>query len=154
MRILFVYWGIMLEENVVSTLHSMMKWNSFSEPSSAFRKAALHEPSEVARVEFAEYEAMTRRQVSSIGGSVYARCLELYPSTAGWYLIERSDFMEMILRLPACWSRGNQYWTRKRFWSASQIVCLLGNHDGGERSLHATFHDEIKQFIRPNSGFA
>ena len=24
------------------------------------------------------------------------------------------------------------------------IVCLLGNHAEGERSLHATFHDEIK----------
>ena len=26
------------------------------------------------------------------------------------------------------------------------IVCLLGNHAGGERSLHATFHDEMKHF--------
>ena len=25
------------------------------------------------------------------------------------------------------------------------IVCLLGNHAGGERILHATFHDEMKQ---------
>ena len=27
------------------------------------------------------------------------------------------------------------------------IVCLLGNHAGGERSLHATFHDEMKHTI-------
>ena len=24
------------------------------------------------------------------------------------------------------------------------IICLLGNHSGGERSLRATFHDEMK----------
>ena len=26
------------------------------------------------------------------------------------------------------------------------IVCLLGNHAGGELSLHATFHDEMKHY--------
>ena len=34
------------------------------------------------------------------------------------------------------------------------IVCLLGNRAGGERSLHATFHGEMKQLIRPNISFA
>ena len=48
--------------------------------------------------------------------------LKLYPSTAGWASIERSDLMEMIFRLPARRSQGNQYWTRKIFWSASQMI--------------------------------
>ena len=122
MRILFVYWKIILEENVASTLHSMMKWNSLSDPTADLRKAALHEPADITRVEFVAYEAMTRRQVSSIGGSVSAQCSELYPSTTGLDLIKKSDFMEMRLRLPVRRSQGNQYWTRKRFWSASQMI--------------------------------
>ena len=28
------------------------------------------------------------------------------------------------------------------------IFCLLGNNDGGERNLHANFHDESKQESR------
>ena len=27
------------------------------------------------------------------------------------------------------------------------IVCLLGNHAVGERSFHATFHDEMKYLL-------
>ena len=34
------------------------------------------------------------------------------------------------------------------------IFCLLSNNDGGERNLHATFHEESEQFIRPNRVFA
>ena len=26
------------------------------------------------------------------------------------------------------------------------IICLLGNNTGGELSLHATFHDEMKHY--------
>ena len=63
MRILFVFLGIMLEENVSSTLLSMMKWNSLSDPTAALRKSASHEPADVTRVEFVAYEAMTRGQV-------------------------------------------------------------------------------------------
>ena len=48
--------------------------------------------------------------------------LKLYPSMAGWASIERSDLMEMRLCLPARRSQGNQYWTLKRFWSASQMI--------------------------------
>ena len=48
--------------------------------------------------------------------------LKLYPSTAVWDSIERLDLMEMRLRLPARRSQGNQYLTRKRFWSASQMI--------------------------------
>ena len=48
--------------------------------------------------------------------------LKLYPSTAGWDSIERLDLMGMRLRLPMRRSQGNQYWTRKRFWSASQMI--------------------------------
>ena len=105
----------MMEENVTSMLLYMMNLNSLSDPTAALRKVALHEPADVPRVEFVAYEAMTRRQVSSIGGSVSAQCSELYPSSAVWALIERSDLMEMRLRLPACRSQGNQYLTRKRF---------------------------------------
>ena len=48
--------------------------------------------------------------------------LRLYPSTMGSSLIKISDLIEMTLRLPARRSRGNQYWTRKRLWSASQMI--------------------------------
>ena len=34
-----------------------------------------------------------------------------------------------------------------------ELLCLLGNNVGGERNLHATFHDKSEQFIRPNSSF-
>ena len=48
--------------------------------------------------------------------------LKVYPSTVVWALIERLDLMEMILRLPVRRSQGKQYWTRKKFWSASQMI--------------------------------
>ena len=64
----------MMEENVTSMLHSMTNLNSLSEPTAALRKVASHEPDDVARVKFVAYEAMSRRQVSSIGGSVSAQC--------------------------------------------------------------------------------
>ena len=103
-------------------LLSMTNMSSLSDPTVSLRKVASNGPADVARVEFVAYEAMTRRQVSSICGSVSVQCLGLYPSTAGWALIERSDLMEMRLRLPARRSQGKQYWTRKRLWSASQII--------------------------------
>ena len=55
--------------------------------------------------------------------------LELYPSTAGWALIEISGLLEMKLRLPVRRSQGNQYWTRKRFWSASQMIASEQDYD-------------------------
>ena len=64
----------MTEENVTSMIPSMTKLNSLSDPTAALRKIALHEPADAAQVKFVAYEAMTRRQVSSIGGSVSARC--------------------------------------------------------------------------------
>ena len=118
-----------MEENVTSMLLYMTNLNSLSDPTAAFRKVASHEPAGVARVEFVANEAMMRRQVSLIVGSVSARFLELYPSTTGWALVERLDLVEMILRLPARRSRGNQYWTRKRSWSASQMI-NSGQHCG------------------------
>ena len=62
----------MIEENITSMLLSMTNLNSLSDPTAALRKFALHEPDDVAQVKFVAYEAMTRRQVSSIGGSVSA----------------------------------------------------------------------------------
>ena len=62
----------MMEKNVTSMLLSMTNLNSLSDPTANFRKIVSHEPADVARVEFVEYKAMTRRQVSSIGGSVSA----------------------------------------------------------------------------------
>ena len=103
-------------------LLSMTDLISLLDPTAALLKVTSHEPADVAPVEFVAHEAMTMRKVSLIGGSVYARCSELYPSTAVWDLIERSDLMDMILRLLALRSQGNQYWTRKRFWSASQMI--------------------------------
>ena len=47
-------------------LLSMANMNSLSDPTTALRKVASHEPADVARVEFVMYEAMTRRQVSLI----------------------------------------------------------------------------------------
>ena len=70
---------MMMEENVISRLPSMTNMNILSDISADFCKAASLEPADVARVEFVVYEAMKRRQVSSIGVSVSARCLELYP---------------------------------------------------------------------------
>ena len=63
-----------MEENVTSMLLYMMNLNILSDPTAALRKFALHEPAGVARVKFVAYEAITRRQVSSNGGSVSARC--------------------------------------------------------------------------------
>ena len=65
---------MMMEENVTSMLPSMMKLNSLSDPTAASHKIASHKLSDVARVEFVAYKEMMRRQVSSIGGSVSARC--------------------------------------------------------------------------------
>ena len=72
MGISFVCQGIMMEENVTSMLLSMTNLNSLSDSTAALRTVALHEPSDVAQVEFVAYKAMTRRHVSLIGGSVSA----------------------------------------------------------------------------------
>ena len=61
-----------MEENATSMLLYMMNLNSLSDPTAALCKVASHEPAGVARVEFVAYEAITRRQVSSNGGSVSA----------------------------------------------------------------------------------
>ena len=101
-----------MEESVTSMLLSMTDLISLLDPTAALLKVTSHKPADVAPVEFVAHEAMTMRKVSFIGGSVYARCSELYPSTAGWALIERVEFIEMRLCLPACRSRENQYWTQ------------------------------------------
>ena len=63
-----------MEENVTSMLIYMKNLNSLSDPTAALRKVASHEPAGVERVEFVAYEAMTRRHVSTNGGSVSSRC--------------------------------------------------------------------------------
>ena len=63
-----------MEDNVTSMLLYMTNLNSLSDPTAALRKVASHEPAGVARVEFVANKAMTRRKVSSNGGSVSARC--------------------------------------------------------------------------------
>ena len=63
-----------MEENVTSMLLYMTNLNSLSDLTTALHKVASHEPAGVARVEFVAYKSMTRRQVSSNGGSVSARC--------------------------------------------------------------------------------
>ena len=52
----------------------MMNLNSLLEPTVVLRKVALHETAGVARTKFVAYKAITRRQVSSNGGSVSAQC--------------------------------------------------------------------------------
>ena len=64
----------MMEENVTSMITSMTNLNSLSYPTAALRKVALHKPADAARVQFVAYEAMTRRKVSSNGGSVSSLC--------------------------------------------------------------------------------
>ena len=63
-----------MEENITSMLLYMMNPNSLSDPTAALRKFALHKPAGVVQVEFVAYETMTRRQLSSNGGSVSTRC--------------------------------------------------------------------------------
>ena len=63
-----------MEYKVNSMLLYMMNLKSLSDPTAALRKAASHEPAGVARIEFVTYEAITRRKVSSNGGSVSAQC--------------------------------------------------------------------------------
>ena len=63
-----------MEENVTSMLLYMTNLNSLSDPTAVLRKVASHEPADVAQVKFVANESMTRRQVSSKGGSVSARC--------------------------------------------------------------------------------
>ena len=82
-----------MEENVTSMLLYMTNLNSLSDPTAVLRKVASHEPAGVARVEFVEYEAIMRRQLSSNGGSVSARCSNfIHQLWAGLWLKDRTSW--------------------------------------------------------------